>query len=46
MPSAEAAAYRHGYVAAWVRQREGTETRAVWSGPSTPGTPGRFTAQV
>lgn len=46
VPSEEAAAYLRGYVAAWVRQREGTETRAVWSGPSTPGTPGRSTAQV
>jgi phosphatidylserine/phosphatidylglycerophosphate/cardiolipin synthase-like enzyme len=42
----EAAAYLRGYTAAWTRQREATEARAVWSGPSTPGTPGRSTAQV
>ncbi|MGK3109138.1 DISARM system phospholipase D-like protein DrmC [Streptomyces sp. WAC05858] len=46
VPSAEAAAYLRGYTAAWTRQREATEARAVWSGPSTPGTPGRSTAQV
>lgn len=46
VPSAEAAAYLRGYAAAWTRRREETEARAVWSGPSTPGTPSRATAQV
>jgi phosphatidylserine/phosphatidylglycerophosphate/cardiolipin synthase-like enzyme len=46
VPPAEAAAYLRGYAAAWTRRREDTEVRAVWSGPSTPGTPVRATAQV
>jgi hypothetical protein len=46
VPSAEAAAYLRGYAAAWTRRREETEVRAVWTGPSTPGTPSRATAQV
>lgn len=46
VPSAEAAAYLRGYTAAWTRRRDAFESRAVWSGPSTPGTPVRATAQV
>ncbi|GGP59481.1 hypothetical protein GCM10010278_40890 [Streptomyces melanogenes] len=46
VPSAETAAYLRGYAAAWTRQREDTEARAMWSGPSTPGTSSRATAQV
>lgn len=46
VPSAEAAAYLRGYVAARQRARDTVRVRTVWSGPSTPGVPVRATAQV
>jgi phosphatidylserine/phosphatidylglycerophosphate/cardiolipin synthase-like enzyme len=46
VPGGEAAAYLRGYTAGWSRHRQESEVRGVWSGPATPGTPVRSTAQV
>ncbi|MFE5401589.1 DISARM system phospholipase D-like protein DrmC [Streptomyces sp. NPDC056580] len=46
VPSADAAAYIRGYVAARQQARESVGVRTVWSGPSTPAVPVRATAQV
>ncbi|MFF4018875.1 DISARM system phospholipase D-like protein DrmC [Streptomyces sp. NPDC001843] len=46
VPSAEAAAYLRGYVAARRLARDTVGVRTVWSGPPTPGVPARATAQV
>ncbi|MET7377924.1 DISARM system phospholipase D-like protein DrmC [Streptomyces sp. NPDC005526] len=46
VPSAEAAAYVRGYVAALRQARDTVRVRTVWSGPSTPAVPVRATAQV
>ncbi|WP_461296694.1 DISARM system phospholipase D-like protein DrmC [Streptomyces harbinensis] len=43
---AEAAAYLRGYAAGWARHRDESTVSTVWSGPRTPGTPSRATAQV